>query len=280
MISSKSLLIALLFAVVAINAQFAGIGDRLWRTFDIFAENPMTVQNATAAGWSLVQGNCDPDLGIPYGYPSGGDPDKEYPLIIYFTGEGQISGIGMTHYGQPAAGLENFWVAQNDGTYLMTVSFRPNNGGNGLCDMNTVYQEPLGTQLVINQGSLNYEIPLNDSYAAEMQWTGPGGCIGKMGTHWSYDLATAPNMEWNVSTFLPLVTMYNNGALSAFFLTTPSLQYPEPLGIWEGPIPNSLMCLNWCDSSCDWNVNLFNTLHFFVTNPYNNQCPERCNNEF
>jgi len=183
----------------------------------------------------------------------------------------------MTHYGEPAADLENFWVLQKDGNYFMSVSFRPNLGGNGLCDTHKVYSELIGTQVAVNQDSLNLPLPLTDTEAKAENWT-DGSCIYEMGTHWSYDLATAPNMQWNASTLLPVVTMYNDGNLSAFFFTTSNVQYSEPFGPWEGPIFASLMCLNWCQSSCSFNVPAFSTLHFFVTNPQLNQCPHRCNN--
>ena len=63
-----------------------------------------------------------------------------------------------------------------------------------------------------------------------------------MGTHWSLDLETAPVMSFNASNLMPVVTMYNGGVLSAFFITTPNLQYGEPFGPWEGPIISTLMC--------------------------------------
>src|SRR5690349_8967024 len=66
-----------------------------------------------------------------------------------------------------------------------------------------------------------------------------------MGTHWSYDLVASPGISWKSQNLFPLVTMYNEqakGILSAFFITTPKLQYSEPLGPWEGPIPSFLMC--------------------------------------
>jgi hypothetical protein len=85
-----------------------------------------------------------------------------------------------------------------------------------------------------------------------------------MGTHWSYDLASAPTMSWKSANLLPVVTMYNEqagGVLSAFFFTTPNLQYAEPFGPWEGPIPKSLMCLVCFD--CDL-LTLVELVQFFL----------------
>jgi len=264
----------LIITILCTSAVFSqGIGTTFQRTFGVWEVFPLTTTNASSLGWASY-GDCDPNLGYPWSNEDDG-PTKSNPITLFFTGEGQICGMGMTHYGDPAPGLGDYWVGQSDGTYFMSVTFRPNNGGNGLCDPETQYAELIGTQVSVNQGFLDLQLPLIESQAQEEEWTA-GSCIGKMGTHWSYDLADAPYMEWNASTLLPVVTMYNNGNLSAFFFTTSNVQLSEPFGPWEGPILDAFMCLNWCDSSCSFNVLAFSTLHFFVTDPDLNLCPERC----
>jgi len=268
----KSILLAVVLVSVLIgNGSCQGIGNMLARTYDVFAEFPLSMQNASNMGW-VQNGACDSTVGIAFVADSGA-PSKLEPITLFYTAEGQISGLGMTHFGNPAAGLEEYWIPQNDGTFMMMVGFRDYSVD--LCS-DYQFEEILGTQLVINPQGIQMSLPLNDSSAQEEDWTA-GGCITKMGTHWSYDLATAPNMSWNVSTLLPVVTMYNNGALSAFFFETSHVQLgTEPLGPWEGPIPENLMCLNWCSDSCSFDVLAFSTLHFFVTDPYDNSCPQRC----
>jgi len=274
--SHQVVFLVLVSLIVVISGQ--GIGTQLSRTALLYENLPLTSEDAISSGWyNYTNSSCDESIGIPYAqHPYG--PSEGYPIQIYFTADGQISGMSMTHFGSPLAGLEQFWVsdANGDGNFMMSVSFRPDS--DNLCVAGNYHDELLGTQLVINQDSLNWAVPLTDSDAANDNWT-KGGCISDMGTHWSYDLKTAPVMSWVPNNLLPVVAMYNEGNLSAFFFTTPILQYSEPLGPWEGPIPDALMCLNWCDSSCGFGVSFWNTLHFFITDPSLDQCPSRCDND-
>jgi len=263
---------------VALSALFAfalgqGIGTQLSRTALLYYNLPLTASDAISAGWYNAT-SCDPNIGIAYTQNQDG-PSKGYPITLFFSESGQISGMGMTHYGQPVDGVTQYWVPDSNGNAFMSVSFRDPSAG--VCTPNNPLPETLGTQVVINQGAVNFALPLNNQAAAQAQWTA-GGCIGKMGTHWSYDLKTAPIMSWVPSNLLPVVAMYNNdtGDLSAFFFTTPNLQYSEPLGPWEGPIPDGLMCLNWCSSECDFGVSFWNTLHFFIIDPSLDVCNYRC----
>jgi len=255
--------------IFGVNSQ--GIGDRLVHTALLYKVLPLTVDEAIQSGYSNYT-DCNPYVGIAYSAETGG-PTEGYPITVYFTSGGQIAGIGMTHYGQPAFGLENYWIEQADGTFLITVSFRD---PKGICNGYT-YEELVGDRVVINQngGEVDYNFPLTSEEATQQSFT-QGGCINSMGIHWSLDLSTAPVMSWNASNFMPVVAMYNQGVISAFFITTPNLQYGEPFGPWEGPIPSFLMCRNWCDDSCSWNVNFWSVLHFFLTDPSLNNCPSRC----
>jgi len=273
--NTLSLFVSLLWLSATINAS--GIGDRLTRTAILYSSLPMTVKEAVSAGWTRFT-DCDENLGIGYTHSSGGTaPSKTNPITVYFTAGGQIAGIAMEHFGLPLSSLSQYWIPSSNGNFRINVSFRSNS--QGLCRAGRMFPEVLGTQLVVNQGNGSWALPLNETAATQAQWT-KGGCIGDMGTHWSLDLSTAPKMSWLSSNLFPVVTMYNEQAtgapLSAFFITTPHLQYSEPLGPWEGPIPEFLMCYNWCDSDCSWDVSAFNTLHFYVDNHKLNTCPAHC----
>jgi len=245
----------------------------LVRTALLYHDLPITTDDAVSGGWQNFT-DCDEDLGIAYTSSSSNEPTKGHPVIIYFTAGGQIAGMGMVHFGAPISSLETYWQPFTSGNYLITVSFRPNED---LCS-GKVFDEPIGTQLVVDQGSANIQLPLSEDAATAAMWT-KGGCIGGMGTHWSLDLSTAPQMSWESANLFPVVTMYNeqaDGVVSAFFITTPHLQYSEPLGPWEGPLPTFLMCKNWCNSTCTWDVSMWNTLHFYLDDHNLNTCASRC----
>jgi len=272
----KNTLIVIVCAALCVVVSGQGIGTQLSRTALIYSDLPLTLDDAISGGWyNISNGTCDPNIGIAYSQNSYG-PSEGYPITVYFSESGQISGLGMTHFGTPAPGLDDFWIPDSDdGNYLMTVSFRP--ASDGLCQSNNPQPELLGNQVVVNQGITNFVLPLTVDEATQAEFT-EGGCISDMGTHWSYDMKFHPQMSWIPSNLMPVVAMYNQGNLSAFFFCTTTLQYSEPLGPWEGPIPDNLMCLNWCDSACDFNVYFWNTLHFFITDPSLDVCPSRCNN--
>jgi len=235
----------------------------------------MNVNDALNQGWTNYT-ECNPALGIGYTQVTNGYPSKDYPITLFYSAEGQISGLGMTHFGAPLSSLTNYWQPLNDGTNnaFMSASFRAESLG--LCDPNAYQNLPLGDQVVINQGTLNLEIPLTDSDATSAEYTS-GACISEMGTHWSYDLQTAPVMSWIAANLQPVVPMYENGSLVAFFFTTSNTQMPWPIGQWEVTIPSVLMCENWCDSSCDWDVSFWSTLHFFLDDYTQNICSGNCN---
>lgn len=261
----------LVFVSVISVVYSQGIGDRLLHTAIIYSSLPLNTTDAENAGWSAM-GPCNPSFGIPYA--DGGAPSHGSPIIIYYTAGGQIAGVAMEHFGDPIETLENFWIPQDDGNYRLSVSFRFTEG---LCD-GEIFEETLGTQLMINQGTLNISVPLTSADAANELYTS-GSCIGGMGRHWSYDLSSAPVMSWQSANLQPIVAMYNldTGNLSAFFFVTTNVQRSWPLGPWEGPFLSVLFCKNWCDSTCSWDATWFSTLHFFITDPSLNNCPSMCN---
>jgi len=263
-----SCLLVFISVISLVSSQ--GIGDRLDHTAIIYSSLPLNTNDASNQGWSAM-GNCSENFGIPYAYE--GAPSHGNPIIVYFNSGGQISGVAMEHFGDPISSLEDFWIPNEDGNYRLSVSFR---SPQGMCQGET-FEETIGTQLVINQGTQNISVPLTSAGAEEAEYTN-GSCIGGMGRHWSYDLSSAPIMSWQSANLQPIVAMYNldTGNLSAFFFTTTNVQRSWPLGPWEGPFLSALMCKNWCDSSCSWDATWFSTLHFFITDPSLNSCPSRC----
>jgi len=260
-----------LLAVLSV-ALGQGIGDRLTYNAEAYDQIPLTASAAQNANWNpLGDGSCDPNLGIAYNADGESYPDNSHPLIAYYTSGGQLAGIGIEHFGAPANNMDQFWVGPNAaGNYRMVATFR---APEQLCSGQT-YRETIGTQVVINQDSLAWPVPLNDSAATDALFT-TGSCIQGMGYHWSYDMEGAPNMTWVSSNLVPVVPMYVNGQISAFFFTTPNVQRPWPIGAWEGPIPSFLMCKNWCSSSCKFDVSFWSTLHFYLANPSNDNCPSK-----
>jgi len=258
-------LVACLFGLVSSQ----GIGTSLFRTYPIYDALPMNVYDAANQGWSNYTW-CVPNLGAAWSIPSGG-PDELKPITLYFTAGGQISGIGITHYGQPD---NDWWIPTVDGHFYLSVTFRTSDN---MCDSEYKYQEPLGTQVVLNQGSQpTFTMPLNEEDATSAQMT-KGGCIATMGTHWALDLATAPNMSWNASNLLPVMPMYFQDEISAILFNTPNIQLGSyPLGPWEVPLIEELMCYNFCDDSCSWSNPMWNTMHFFFTNYEQNTCTQHC----
>jgi len=253
-----------------------GIGDGLYRTAIVDSVLPLSMSDASAAGWNQ-DGNCDPNLGIPWSMHAA--PQKTEPVTVFYTAAGQVAGVGLTMWGTPSNG---FWLPTSNGAYILTVSFRD---PSVMCSGDT-QSYVLGDRVVINQGSsMTFDVPLNASEAAAQNWFGPGGCISHMGNHWSYDLETAPEMSWEAANLLPLLPMYQNvssdnyeqGAINAFLITTPAFQYTEPLGDWEGPFINTLFCYNWCDPECtSFDADPWYTLHFFLHDPSENTCVSHC----
>jgi len=269
----------------------SGIGDRLLNTYGIYNALPLTLNAAVNAGWQQYTDGCDTNIGTGYSAPSllVPTPSTVKPIILYYTAGGQISGIGVVHYGRAIDGPNpDFWMPTDSYyQYYMTVSFR--SASSDICDDSVQYDELIGTQAVINQGGVSFNIPRNIDEAAAQNWF-KGGCIADMGVHWSYDLEDAPEMSWHATNLLPVIAVYNQatGRLSAFFLTTPILQ-TSIIGVWEGPFPNPIMCQNWCDIACNfesWILNTWSTLHFFLTDHNLNTCEHgilsldqgRCNN--
>jgi len=202
--------------LISVSLGFNGIGDRVEHSFFEYTDFPLTVDDAIDQGWTNYTG-CNPFTGIYYSQEDGG-PTTFHPLTVAFTASGQIAGVGVSHFGSDP--LDNligtYWLPTDLGFYYMGVTFRDPDFGGGICNENNYFNEDIGTQVVVNQGVVNTSLPLTEDAATSSLYT-KGGCIGNMGTHWSYDMETAPDMSWIAANLMPVVPMYTDGVFSAFF---------------------------------------------------------------
>jgi hypothetical protein len=264
----RALIVVLAIAVTISEAAFA---DRLLRTFLSMAAEPLTMKDAIQQGWKQLRA-CDPKYGIPFG--NGGDPGRNDPQILYFTASGHFAGFGPRVWGVPSAGLAAAFYNPVSGTnnqFDLILSTRPTSA---MCDPNYQSTEIFGTQLTLGQ-QLN--IPLDSASATQAGWQ-QGRCISKMGTHYSFDLQSKGTMTWISTNLAPVMPMYNpnTNKISAVLFNVPWGQLTFPIGEWEGPFPNSLMCLNWCDKltpGCTFpGVSFWSTMHWMLTDPSQNSC--------
>eukprot|EP01102_Stenamoeba_stenopodia_P012388 TRINITY_DN3907_c0_g1_i1.p1 TRINITY_DN3907_c0_g1~~TRINITY_DN3907_c0_g1_i1.p1 ORF type:complete len:299 (-),score=55.36 TRINITY_DN3907_c0_g1_i1:118-969(-) len=272
--STTVVLCVLLFAFVA-SAYSVSLGDRLLRDYTKYIALPITVQDAENQSWQPSSSSCDQNLGIAY-TQYGASASSDYPITLYFTQSGAIAGIGATIYGTPPQSLidSGYFQPVSDGVYYISLTFRESS------EMCSSYYptEPLGDQLVINANNIAVSIPMTEEDAINGQWTA-GSCFYSMGYHYFYDLATAPNMSWEAANLLPIVPMYNNGTINAIFFASSVVQQ----GLlssheWDSiPLPNLLMCKNWCDSSCTFSdTSAWSTMHIYFRDYTQATCPGGC----
>merc|ERR1712046_254868 len=80
---------------------------------------------------------------------------------------------------------------------------------------------------------------------------------------------------------MPIVPMYHEGQLNAFFFTTTDTQqtaFPPNSNEWEPVyLPNYLMCKNWCDSNCGFgDTSWWSTIHFYIKDYTKVECANGC----
>jgi len=273
----RSDLLILCLAISLTLVSGISIGDRVFRTGGIYVPMPTNTANATFNNWVASRnGQCDPVLGIAYNYKSQSGPTTSAPVTLFFTAGEQLAGIGMTMYGSPPENqIGTYWQEVAEGQYFISVTFR---NSSIMCSGDVDDELPLGDQLVINADSLAYEIPVLESDAVEANFT-KGSCFYGMGFHYSYDLATAPIMSWSAANLMPIVPMYYNGAINAFFFATPVVQQGLLNNNMWDPVAfiDSLMCKNWCDSECTWtDTLLWSTGHFYLHDYTQVTCSNGC----
>jgi len=255
------------------------IGNMFFRDYTDYYSMPMNTTLATAAGWVQNTSTCDPNLGIRW-EQSSGIVKESTPISLFFNPAGQVSGIGMTIYGTVFQNLVTLGYLQPLGmqhgyeAYFMSMSFR---NATVMCQSG-MSSEPLGDTLIINANSIAVQVPLTEQEAINALWS-KGACFYTMGWHYFYDLYSAPKMSWVGANLLPIVPMYMNGNINAFFFASGIEQQSLfSANEWDPiPLPDLLMCQNWCDSSCTWNdTDVWSTAHIYLNNYKQATCPNGC----
>jgi hypothetical protein len=159
---------------------------------------------------------------------------------------GQVSGIGMHIYGEVSALLvqRGFLKPVADKVHSISVMFR--GPAAPICGTSPS-ADALGDRLVVHPDTINYSLPVVEQEAAAAKWT-KGSCFADMGTHYFYDLTSAPAMSWKSSNMLPLSVMYHEGNINAMFFASSTVQqsYLLETHMWDRvPLPDFLMCKNW-----------------------------------
>lgn len=146
--------------------------------------------------------------------------------------------------------------------HSITITFRDGD----MCTGET-FADPLGDSVIVNKATSGFPVPITLSGAISAGW-GKGGCIGGMGTHWSFDLAASyveggvcalcepgvaplahrdapapaaaafacalnshrPLLSYNVSTLVPVTAMYESDtqAIGAILIQTSAIQEHIP----------------------------------------------------
>eukprot|EP00943_MAST-04B_sp_MAST-4B-sp1_P009523 g9523.t1 len=251
--------------------------DRLSRAYTVYKTQPTTTQDAVAMKFAPVNNSyCIPNLGIAYA--KGGKPSVHEPVILYFTASGHLSGVGTKVYGSVETTLlkAGYFIETDKNTYEINVAFR---NASTMCTKD-VSPPPgsIGDRLIINPRGLARSVPttmedaLNEKYHR-------GSCFNGMGTHYFYDLDTAPKMSWKSSNLMPVVPMYTaDGSINAIFFASSTRQqtiFPPSSNQWEPvPLPNAAMCKNWCDKDCTFSgTSVWSTMHFYFRDYTKVTCP-------
>lgn len=276
---------AMVFAMASATVDMrvnhtAPLGVGLWRTYAAYVKLPQTASEAKAAGWfSMDSGQCRDRLGVQWSQTAEG-PAVKTPVDLYFTPFGQLTGVGVTAYGdlQGAAVDKGFWRKKQNGEFVMTATFRDQTS---VCST-TALPDAVGDRVVINADSTAFALPLTQTDAKGANFE-TGSCFASMGTHSFFDLAAGGQMTWKASNLMPVVPMYdrnNNFDLNAFFFATPVKQQGGVGNAhqWEPiALPNNAMCQNWCNSQCGWSdTSQWSTIHFYLFEPSTITCLNGC----
>jgi len=257
-----------------------GAAQSLGNTFMVNALGhsllPKTMKEALSSGdWHNVSSGCLSGRGIAVARTRDG-PSSRHPVVLYFSPAGQINGFTVRLSQRVPVSLQSYWERPrlsgcSDGAcYDLPVFFRDPSVA-----CSAARQElPLGDRLVVG-GGRPMSIPLTGSEAAQKGWV-RGNCIPGMGTHYAFDVAAPGRQTWNSSTLFPILPMYDKdvGSINAVLINAPNLNMVWPVGTWEGPFPNMLMCKNWCaNTGCGFpGVMVWTTMHFFFNDPKSINC--------
>ncbi len=272
MVMMVGLRLCLCLCLIAPSANAAesyfSIGDRLARAYTVYKQQPITTKDALSLGFAPVNKSfCAPNLGIAYA--RGGKPSRKEPVTLYFTASGHISGVGTTIFGSVESSLlkSGYFIQTGASTFKIAVAFR-NSSLMCIPDVPPLVGS-IGDRLVINPGGIARSIPVTRDSAIAGNYH-RGSCFGGMGTHYFYDLESAPNMSWKSENLMPVIPMYNDkdGLINAIFFASSTRQqtlFPPSANEWEPvPLPNAAMCKNWCDSDCTFHgTSIWSTMHFY-----------------
>eukprot|EP00466_Bigelowiella_natans_P008277 jgi/Bigna1/89814/estExt_fgenesh1_pg.C_560030 len=259
------------------------VGDSLAAVFTKYYSKPTTAAEATDAGYSAVDGKCDPYLGVAY--TQGGKLSKKTPEFIYFTPGGQLAGVAVDVYGTPETSLidAGYFVKKDEQRYHISATFR---APDKVCS-SSADEMVVGDRVVLNAAGpegpgVNYHISLNETGAISQGFS-RGSCFDGMGWHYFKDISgesTSQKMKFPLPAehLLPIVPMYHEGKLNAIFFTTTKVQQtllPPRTNGWEPiPLPNKLMCGNWCDTDCGFSgTAIWSTQHWYFHDHTKVICP-------
>jgi len=261
------------------NFPNTDLGSYFFRDYTEYYTLPMNTSSAMANNWVQNYSSCDPNLGIRWDQEKNGVLETN-PISLFFTPAGQLAGIGVTLYGNVFQNLVNLGYLQPLGmlqgyqAYFLSITFR---NASTVCS-SEISSSVIGDTLIVNANSISVQLPLTEQEAVSALWT-PGSCFSTMGYHYFYDLATAPNMSWVGANLLPVVMMYNQGSFNAFFFASGIEQQSLfNTNQWDPiPLPDLLMCKNWCDSKCTFNdTSVWSTMHIYANNYNEVTCPGGC----
>jgi len=263
----------------------AAVGDRLMHTAFSYKAFPNSINDAKSSNdWVPASYTCVPGRGMAYEHVNG--VASTTPVMVYFAqSSGLLSGFQLRrfHASSLTSAADKFWEAPSVDTNCdgrdcsdLFVSFRDPStvcGNNGTSTPQGSFT--LGDRVLV--GSKRFPVPLNAADAKMAGWT-EGNCIPHMGIHYAYTLGgnVGQSGKWNSTSLFPIMPMYDaqTGNINAILVANPHLANVFPLGWWEGPFINMLMCKNWCaNSGCGFaDTHVWTTMHFMFRDSNSISC--------
>jgi hypothetical protein len=251
-------------------------GDKMEQGFLRYDELPIGADALSHAGWHKHDHNgCDKDLGFAWTQDKSG-ATKKHPTKLYTTAAGQASGVGVVIRGDAAFDEQKDWFTARplvngpaDSTHI-DVAFR---SGQIMCDSTMWSSDQIGDTLLLNPAGSSRMLPLTEDWA-EAEGYRRGACFDGMGWHRFLDTSRNDGtMSWTGKNLFPIVPMYDNNEINAFFFTAKSDQISIPViaaNQWEPKsLSNSEMCTNMCDAEdCDFagHEGVWSTMHIYLKN--------------
>merc|ERR1711871_202075 len=304
-----------------VKLSTVGFGKPALRhTLTSFPALPITADSALAAGYKKVK-ECDDNLGVEY-HVGGGPATEDKPVSLFFTKDGKIAGVRVTafdkdekmNFAQGRSVKMGYWqpVPSAGGgkkAYSLTVSFRKKDE---MCADSTADSDPIGDQLVVNQGlpegKGSYTIPLtaDAAYSRDRPTPGPdndnlrpGSCMKFMGQHYYKlldDLDAHGSFIGDEPAFgnlMPVAPMYHTREpkkkipgrthtkkINAFFVNLPQCQNDSGPR-WDNvpffcALTAGMYSANFCeDERIDFDTKRWATMHFvFNDKPDEVKCPD------